>query len=98
MATLIEQARAIRDQAKAVPTVTLTLAQFAESRRIIAIYSEVLDEEVIFAADNARLLEPGTRTVYRARELALLSDWSPEGLRLAHEVKKKFGGQIEPEP
>lgn len=75
----------------------MTLAQFAGSGRVVVIYSDVLGEEVLLAADNARLPEGETRPVYRARELAGLAEWSADGLRLLHEVKARFGAEIEAE-
>lgn len=97
MPTLTEQARAVRDRVRAVPAGTLTLAQFAGSGRTEQVYSDVLGEEVLFAADNAHVPDTETRIVYQSRELALLLDATPEGLRLTHEVKKWFGGEIEAE-
>lgn len=98
MPTLTERAQAIRDRTKAVPAGRLTLAQFAESGRTLHIYSDVLAEEVLFAADNAHIPEIETRVVYRARELAVV--WGKDGtisnaaLRVLHEAKKQFGGDV----
>jgi len=98
MPTLTERARAHRDTAQAVPTAYMTLSQFAHSRRVVVIYSDVLGEEVLFAADNARLPETETRPVYRARELAVIwgedGSISADGLRLLHEVKTRFAGDV----
>lgn len=79
-------------------TAGMTLAQFAQSGRALRIYSNVLGEEIIFAADNAYVSVAEPRTVYRPRELAVI--WgedggiSAEGLRLLHEVKARFGAEI----
>lgn len=97
MPTLIEQARVIRDRAKSQPVGRLPLAQFAGSRRVVRIYSEVLACEIFLAADNALLLDTGSRQVYRARELMQLLHCSQDGLRLLHEVKTCFGAEIGPE-
>ena len=52
----------------------LTLDDFASLGRVLRIYSRVLNEEVLSAADNAVLAESETRTVYRARALPELLD------------------------
>ena len=99
---MIERARAVRDAAKAVPSGHMTLAQFAGSGRQVVIFSDVLDCEVVFAADNARVPDTETRPVYRARELAVVwgedGSISADGLRLLHEVKTRFGREVEDEP
>ncbi len=86
---------------KSPTTSGVPLAQFAGSGRVVAIYSDVLGEEAVFAADNARLPEGETRPVYRARELVVIwgedGSISAEGLRLLHEVKTRFGAEIEAE-
>jgi len=98
MPTLTERARAHREAAKAAPAGSLTLAQFAGSGRVVVIYSDVLGEEVIFAADNARLAPEEARPVYRARELAVIwgedGSISAAGLRLLHEVKVRFASEV----
>ncbi len=84
-----------------VPVGSLTLAQFAGSGRVVAVFSDVLDCEVVFAADNAAVPEGEMRLVYRARELAAVwgadSSIRPDTLRLLHEVKTHFGGDVEAE-
>ncbi len=79
----------------------MTLAQFADSGRTVRLYSDALGEEVLFAADNALLPAAGTSPVYRARELAVIwgegNGMSAEGLCLLHEVKTRFGGEVENE-
>jgi hypothetical protein len=63
-----------------------------------AFWSSVLDQEVLFAADDVRVADTGERVVYRARELAAVwgkdGDITPEALRLLHETKKVFGGEV----
>ncbi len=82
----------------AVPSGKLTLAQFARSGRTVRLHSEVLGVELVFAADDAYVPDTETRTVYRARELAAVwgedGSISAEGLRLLHEVKTRFEGEI----
>lgn len=75
-----------------IPT---TLAEFAKSGRQLTIWSDVLNEIVIFAADNADVYNPRGRVVYRAAELAPLPGIGPDALRLIHEAKKEFGAPIE---
>ena len=83
-----------------------TVAAFARSGRRLVIRSAVLGEPVILAADDADLdsemgtrwrrgrgLPPGT-PVYRAREMPALLGLSPAGLRLVHEVKTTFDGEV----
>lgn len=109
MPTALEQLRTLRNESGRVDTqksqntqkpssTEMTLAQFAVSKRLLRIYSRVLDEEIWLAADAADVTcLPDGAVIYRARELALLRDWSPDGLRLAHEVKTRFGAELEPE-
>ncbi len=108
MPQALERLRAMRQaQAAAEPTDLspksprtsgMTLAQFAGSGRALRIYSDVLGEEVIFAADNARLAPEEARPVYRARELAVIwsedGSISADGLRLLHEVKVRFAAEV----
>ena len=72
----------------------LTVDDFANSGRVLRIYSGVLNVEVLLAADNAVLSEDEVRTVYRASELTELLDITPEGLRLLHEIKGVFPGSV----
>ncbi len=79
----------------------LTLAALAGSGRVLAVHSDVLGEPVLLAGDGADLglwllTRPERRgcLVYRARELALLLDAGPDGLRRVHEAKRLFGGEV----
>ncbi len=106
--TALEELRAMRQaQAAAKPTDVspkspktsgVTLAQFAGSGRVVVIYSDVLGEEVVFAADNAPVSVAEPRPVYRARELAVIwgedGSISADGLRLLHEVKTRFASEV----
>jgi hypothetical protein len=62
------------------------------------IYSKVLGEEVLFAADMANLsqIPPEDKdiVVYRQSELKRLSGTSPEKLKAIHKVKKQMDGEI----
>ena len=75
---------------------TLTRSNFAQARLVVPVYSEVLDETVVFASDNAIVDPAEHRPVYRAVELLELVDLDVEDLRRVHEIKKIFGGTIEP--
>lgn len=90
-------------EAAAIPRLAavggLTLAEFAASGQIVRIWSDVLNEEVLFAADNARVADTEERVVYRARELAVVwgenGDITPDALQRLHEIKKVFDGEVQ---
>jgi len=71
-------------------------AAFAQSGEIIRIYSEVLDCEVLLAADNAdpTVIAASGLPVYWAREFPHLVGLTPEGLRHVHEVRTFFDGEL----
>ncbi len=73
----------------------MQLADFACAGLVVEVWSEVLDEAVVFASDDA-CIDPGEpRPVYRARELlVLLGLKNARELRRIHEVKKTFRGTI----
>ena len=74
----------------------MPLSEFADARRVVEVFSQVLDETVIFASDNAAV-DPGERrVVYRAAELKKLIGVCPEDLTTVHEIKRVFGGTIRP--
>lgn len=96
MPTLTEIAKAICERADAKPIARMTLTEFAHSRRVVRIRSSVLGCEVLFAADNA---DPAAVAVtgcpvYRASELRHLFDVTPTDLRLIHETKARFDGEV----
>jgi len=59
------------------------------------VYSKVLDEIIILAADNAEIPDVGDTVVYRAAEARLLVGLSPAEVRAFHQVKVYFDGIIE---
>jgi TubC N-terminal docking domain len=74
----------------------MSLAEFAEARLVVRVWSECLNERLVFASDNA-VLDPGEREpVYRALELRELVGMNAVDLRCVHQVKKVFGGTIQP--
>jgi hypothetical protein len=76
--------------------VAMTLDEFAQAGLVVEVVSRVLDEVVLFASDNA-VLDPGERrVVYRAEELREVLNYQPEDLVSVHNVKKVFGGTIQP--
>jgi hypothetical protein len=76
--------------------VAMTLDEFAQAGLIVEVASRVLDEVVLFASDNA-VLDPGERRVVcRAQELREVLHYQPEDLVSVHNVKKVFGGTIQP--
>jgi len=75
---------------------SMPLEDFARSGAVVRVWSSVLEERLILAADNGDV-EPGERrVVYRAGELRELAGLSPEGLQEVHRVKKLFRGRIVP--
>lgn len=85
-----------RQSLLAADVLALRLDEFATARLRVEVTSDVLGERVVFASDNAKL-DPGERlVVYRAAELRELVGFSRDDLRKVHEVKKLFGGTIEP--
>ena len=72
----------------------MPLDQFAEARLIVRVRSEVLDEVVVFASDNASV-DPGERrVVYRASELNELLGLDRQSLKRIHAVKRTFRGSV----
>jgi hypothetical protein len=85
-----------RQSALIAEVVAMTLDEFAQAGLVVEVESRVLDEIVLFASDNA-ILDPGERrVVYRAQELREVLQYRPEDLRFVHNVKKVFGGTIQP--
>lgn len=71
----------------------MRLSVFARSGSWLRIKSQVLGEDVCFAADNATGLPPGV-PVYRAGELTKLTKLKPEELRAVHRIKTFFAGTV----
>ena len=72
----------------------MRLSEFAGSGLVREVRSRVLDEHVLFAADNAVLPQNNRLVVYRARELIELVGLPPEQLRAIHAVKKSLDGEL----
>jgi hypothetical protein len=88
--------KAPRESALIAEVVAMTLDEFAQAGLVVEVASRVLDEVVLFASDNA-VLDPGERrVVYRAQELREVLAYRPEDLVAVHNVKKVFGGTIQP--
>jgi hypothetical protein len=90
----------VRERSREVPEnedaalLEMPLSQFAQSGICREIHSKVLDERVIFAADNAEVPEDTPLVVYRAAELRELLGATPEKIRAVHEVKRSFDGEV----
>jgi len=86
----IEQSRTIPP---AIPE--MLLSEFARAGDWARVHSEILNEEIAFAADNADVhaIPEGTM-VYCAAELARLNGVEPEQLKSIHRVKKVFDGEV----
>ena len=80
----------------AVPS--FTLDEFARSGLVRMVYSKVLGERVIWAADNVAtsLSSQKKYVVYRAAELKELRGASPERLRAIHELKRTGDWELLP--
>ena len=71
----------------------MPFSEFAYSGRCLEVYSRVLDERVMFAANNADV--PNVEmVVYKPREMAELAGYSPGELKAAHAVRKAFDGEL----
>ena len=74
----------------------MRLDKFASAGLVVTVYSEVLNETIVFASDNA-VVDPGEhRPIYRAAELLEVLGLTPKDLRCLHRVKKIFGGTLKP--
>ncbi len=74
----------------------MTLDEFAQSGRVARIESAVLGCVILLAADNANeaAVASSEHVVYRASELRRLEGVTPEHLRLIHETKTRFEGEV----
>ncbi len=70
----------------------MRLSEFSLSKGYITVESTLLDDIVVFAADNAVVATE--HVVYRASELYWVCDVSDEVLLATHKVKKGFNGVI----
>ncbi len=74
----------------------MQLCEFADAQCVVEVFSQVLDENVTFASDNATVDPGDQRVVYRAAELRGLIGLRPEDLRIVHDVKRALRGTIRP--
>ena len=74
----------------------MPLKEFAESRLLLEVYSQALQERVLFAGDRAHVDAGRCRelTLYRGSELLELCGVDAPNLRVIHDAKKVFGGQV----
>lgn len=70
----------------------MNLSEFSLSKGYITVESTLLDDTVVFAADNA--VVDSEHVVYRASELYWVCDVSEDVLRDTHTVKKELAGVI----
>ena len=99
MSSLIDVARSVSRGERKKPAGSMTLDDFARSGRVLHIWSDVLVEVVVFAADDAQIEIDADghykgHVIYRAAELGLLLKAAVETVRIMHIVKKEVGGKI----
>ena len=71
------------------------LSEFLSERKVAQVHSKVLDEDVLFAADDAEIPLDNDLVVYREAELRTLVGTTPDRLRHIHEIKKMIDGVID---
>ena len=72
----------------------LHLRDLLKQKPLHQVRSQVLGEDVLFAADDAQIPPDNTLVVYRESELRQLVGRSPEEIRRIHMVKKAFDGEV----
>jgi len=89
-------ALAARDRARLIPATIeeMPLSLFAGSGLVLQVRSRVLDEVVLWAADNAQLPAENTKVVYRATELKEVVGMPAAQLQRLHLVKKDLDGEV----
>ena len=63
-------------------------------------WSEVLSEEILVVPDDVPVVDDIAacgRIVYKHSEVHSLLGWTPAGLRLIHDTKRVFGGDVLPD-
>jgi hypothetical protein len=73
----------------------MALNTFARCGRVLTVKSKVLDEIILWVADNADVPKSNSLVVYRASELKVLIG-TPNTLRAQHMIKKMFDGEVMP--
>ena len=76
------------------PAEGLRLSELFREQPIRRVYSKILAEVVVFAADGADVPADTPGIVYRASELRHLVACPPEHLRRIHAVKHAFDGEL----
>ena len=73
-----------------VDALAMPLKEFAESRRVLEVYSRALDDRVLCAGDRALVDAERCRdlTLYRGADLLELCGVDAPGLRVIHRAKK----------
>lgn len=72
------------------------LSQWLREQSVRRVYSRVLGEAVLFAAEDANIPAGNVLAVYRASELVELVGKSPAQLQSIHAAKKVFKGELRP--
>jgi hypothetical protein len=72
----------------------LSLDAFAQSGQVRRVASKVLNETVLFVADNVGVPKDNALVVYQASELKALTGMPSDQLRKVHATKKMFDGEI----
>ena len=96
-----ELAQMAWDRSRQIPATVkeMPLVDFASSGLVRKVESKALGETVVWAADNAEVDPECDLTVYRAAELRLMADRSPEQMRAIHLAKGALDGElIDPPP
>ena len=70
------------------------LSHLLAERGIVHVWSQVLGEAVVWAADNARIPPETIEVVYREAELQRLAGLQPEMVRAVHRTKKALDGEV----
>lgn len=69
----------------------MPLSDFGKAGLIVKVYSEVLNDHILFISDDAALtLNPLDLVSYTAKELTAMLNMQPEELKAIHEVKTIF--------
>lgn len=69
----------------------MPLSEFGEAGITLKIWSEVLNDHILFISDDAVItLNPLDLVAYTAMELTAMLDMEPEEVQAAHEVKRAF--------
>ena len=72
----------------------LRLSGLFKDNPIRRVYSRILDEEVLFAADDAELPADNALVVYRESELRALAGHPPAAVLQIHLAKAVFDGEV----